>query len=919
MTGLRAGNERRMLPRNTRPTPRMHPPSCPPEGAFGDPVGIETRGSACDGLPPEGLDPTRHAVWLSGASEASVCAMASSTRPGTSFLAALRDGALVADGAMGTQIYERGVLFSVNYEQLNVSRPELVLGIHESYVRAGAQVLETNTFGANSIRLARHGLSGRVVELNAAAVKLAREAAGAKAYVVGAVGPTGLVMHGFTGEERARIKAAFQEQIAALAANGVDAILLETMHHPDEVAIAVEAAHAELGGKLPLLAQLSLNERLEMGDGTPVAVIGARLKELGVNGLGVNCAEGPQLVFAAAERLISLELPLIVMPNAGLPHKVDDRLIYVSTPEYFGVFAKRFFKLGVNMVGGCCGTTAEHIKKIAASARMAGARGPSEDPAAGESDRIPDIELLPPAPAGITCTAQADKSLLAGKIGRRFIVSVEVNPPVGLDVTKAIDAARMLTAGGIDVINIADGARAQTRMSNVALAVMMQQQLGIETIVHVCGRDRNLLGQVAHLLGAHALGLRNLVIITGDPPKMGDSPDATAVYDLDSVGILRLVARMNRGIDAGGKPLGAPTSFLMATGAEPAAINYPRELARLRQKKAAGAELVMTQPVYDPVVLERFLQDVEPLGLPVLVGVLPLASHRNAEFLHNEVPGMQIPEAIRERMRKAGSGAPARKEGVAIAREMLAAVRGRVAGAYIMPPLERYELALEVVDGFLDPPEPARAPAAACPPSPASGLAGSAAPPPNGATAADAARALRASPRALRIAGVGGALGPRSRGAVRLPARRPRPCAGRRRGPRARHALPRRRAGQRARPRGARLAGARPHRSPGRAARPAAPRGVCRRLAPRPRPPAAQAASSWRQARAAPRQGRARLRQGAPAHPRRAQIAGPQARSRRVRSAAPRSAPRCHPQPAPQPTPDRGRRHPPRVDAPCPR
>jgi homocysteine S-methyltransferase len=301
----------------------------------------------------------------------------------------------------------------------------------------------------------------------------------------------------------------------------------------------------------------------------------------------------------------------------------------------------------------------------------------------------------------------AEKSRFGAAIGKRFVVSVEVNPPQGLDQARAVAAAKMLTDAGVDVINIADGARAQARISNLALAVRLQHELGIETLLHVCGRDRNLLGQVAHLMGAHALGVKNLVVITGDPPKMGDFPDATAVYDLDSIGLLRLVSRLNRGIDPGGKPLGGATAFFAATGAEPAALNYERELARLQQKIHAGAELVMTQPVYDPAVLERFLTDVEPLGVPVLVGLLPLASHRNAEFLHNEVPGMSIPEHVRERMRKAGSGPEARKEGVAIAREMLSAVRSRVAGAYVMPPLERYELALEVVDGFLERDAPA--------------------------------------------------------------------------------------------------------------------------------------------------------------------------------------------------------------------
>jgi homocysteine S-methyltransferase len=385
---------------------------------------------------------------------------------------------------------------------------------------------------------------------------------------------------------------------------------------------------------------------------------------------------------------------------------VDDRFIYISTPEYFGVYARRLCKLGVRLIGGCCGTTPDHVKRIAAAARMEGSASASAaaaDAPAWIGSAADDPEDLRPAiaPSGIRIVPQREKSRFASAIGQRFVVSVEVNPPIGLDPAPAIAAARALVAGGVDVINIADGARAQSRMSNLALAVRLQQELGVETLLHVCGRDRNLLGQVAHLLGAHALGMKNLVVITGDPPKMGDFPDATAVYDLDSVGILRLVSRLNRGIDPGGKPLGAATSFFAITGAEPAALNYERELARLELKKRAGAELVMTQPVYDPAVLDRFLVDTAPLGLPVLVGILPLASYKNAEFLHNEVPGMQIPDSVRARMKAAGSGEKARKEGVAIAREMLLAVRDRVAGAYIMPPLARYEMALEVIDGLL--------------------------------------------------------------------------------------------------------------------------------------------------------------------------------------------------------------------------
>jgi homocysteine S-methyltransferase len=436
------------------------------------------------------------------------------------------------------------------------------------------------------------------------------------------------------------------------------------------------------------------------------------MKEWGASVVGVNCCDGPMNVLEAAQSMLETGLPVWALPNAGLPRRVDDRLVYVSTAEYFGVYARRMYKLGVKLVGGCCGTTPDHVKRIAAAARMVGGvdkNAPPESDAVnfdGRSEALHVAWSSDPPPesfaAGVICQPFAERSGLAGKIARgRFVVSVEVNPPVGLDLTKSLAAAKMLAAAGVDVVNIADGARAQARMGNLAMAVRVQEQ-GIETILHVCGRDRNLLATLAHLLAAHELGVKNLVVITGDPPKMGDFPDASAVYDLDSIGILKLAARLNYGIDPGGKPLGAGTRFVLATGAEPAALNYERELTRLRQKKEAGAELVMTQPVYDPVVLDKFLTDIAPLGLPVLVGLLPLASYRNAEFLHNEVPGMQVPAAVRDRMRKAGTGLEARKEGVKIAREMLAAVRGRVAGAYVMPPFERFELALEVVDGFTE-------------------------------------------------------------------------------------------------------------------------------------------------------------------------------------------------------------------------
>ncbi len=609
---------------------------------------------------------------------------------------------------MGTQLYERGVLFNINYEELVITRPELVSRIHEDYVRAGAQLIETNSFGGNRVRLARHGIDDRVALLNRRAAELARTVAGDRALVAGAIGPSGSVLAGYSDDEREKIRSAFEEQAAALAEGGADALMIETMRQPEEIELAIEGVRKAVGSRLPIIAQVSVDESLTLADGTGVAAMGQRLKDLGCDVIGVNCSDGPQVVLAAIEQLLPLSVPLSAVPNAGLPRRVDDRFIYVSTPEYFGVFARRLCKLGVKLIGGCCGTTPEHIKRIAAAARMEGSAVASSSVEIidgplwiGALDDDPSLNER--TPGSFPPVATAEKSAFAAKIGKKFVVSVEVNPPVGLDASSALRAAKMLTAGGVDVINIADGARAQARMSNLALALKMLE-IGIEPLLHVCGRDRNLLGQVAHLLGAHALGIKNLVIITGDPPKMGDFPDATAVYDLDSIGILRLVSRLNKGIDPGGKPLGAPTAFHCATGAEPAALNYKREIERLYLKKRAGAELVMTQPVYDPKVLERFLADVAPLGLPVLVGILPLASHKNAEFLHNEVPGMQIPEDVRARMKAAGSGPDARREGVAIAREMLAAVKSRVAGAYVMPPLGRYEMALEVLDGFIDRP-----------------------------------------------------------------------------------------------------------------------------------------------------------------------------------------------------------------------
>jgi homocysteine S-methyltransferase len=620
--------------------------------------------------------------------------MSTSARPPRPFRDAVRESLLVFDGAMGSLLYERGVFVTQNFEQLNVSRPDVVRRIHQDYLDAGAHVITTNTFGANQFCLERHGLVGEVHAYNLAGARLAREVAGTHAYVGGSIGPTGLVPDVSPEWNEAAAAATFAEQAGALAEGGADLIVLETFRHLDELAIAVAAARRS-APDLPVLAMVTFDAGGTVADGTGPEKVAQRLLHMKVDAIGINHGDGPQLALAMAERMHEVDLPLCVQPNAGLPRTVDGRQLYMATPEYFDVFARRIFQAGARMVGGCCGTTPEHIRWMAKSARMLG--GGTERPA------VAQVRALSEFPVGVEPTLLAERSPFAAKLAAgKFVVSVEVNPAPGLDPKPALEASKMLLANGVDIVNVADGPRAMARMGNLAFCSLLLRDYGIEPIMHVCGRDRNLLAQMAHLLGAHAIGIRNLVIITGDPPKVGDYPEATAVYDLDAIGLLQMASGMNAGLDPAGKRLGGggKTAFACATGFEPGAADFDKEVKRLEQKRAAGADFVMTQPVFQVELVEKMLARTAHLNMPVLIGVLPLVSYKNAEFLHNEVPGMQIPEPIRERMRRATPGAEARKEGVRIAREMLFAVRERVQGAYLMPPLGKYELALEVLEGL---------------------------------------------------------------------------------------------------------------------------------------------------------------------------------------------------------------------------
>jgi methionine synthase I (cobalamin-dependent)/5,10-methylenetetrahydrofolate reductase len=624
------------------------------------------------------------------------------------FLEALSQGPLLFDGAMGSLLYDRGVFHTRSYDELNLSQPKLIRSIHREYLDAGAQILETNTFGANRIALTKHGHSDTVAEINRAAVALARHVADDRAYVAGAVGPTGIKFALAPARERQRATAAVAEQIELLAGAGVDLVVLETFTGILELEAAIEAAR-QVAPNLPIVAQMVFDPHGHTEGELGALEVARRLIDAGAHVVGANCGVGPAELYDVGTQMLPAGAPVAVQPNAGFPSLVDNRTIYVANPEHFGVFARRMLKGGIRLVGGCCGTTPDHTRTMLGAVRMCG----------GAEIVQPTTVTVPgtraatePVPDRYAVVGLAERSRLGARLAAgQFAVSVELSAPPGTNDGKLLQSIRELLAAGVDIVNIADGPRASARTGNLAVCAKTQALTGVEPILHVCARDRNYLGLVAHLLGAHALGIRNLVMITGDPPKMGDYPFATPVYDVDSIGLLRMAAALNQGYDPAGKELEGFTSFVLATGAEPAATDYERELRRLEEKRAAGAELVMTQPVYDPRVLERFLDDVAPLGLPVMVGILPLASHRNAEFLHNEVPGMQIPEEYRKRMARVGSGPEARAEGVRIAQEALAATAHRVAGVYVMPPFNRVDAALAVLDVVRDRWQPAPMPA----------------------------------------------------------------------------------------------------------------------------------------------------------------------------------------------------------------
>ena len=596
-------------------------------------------------------------------------------------------GGLLFDGAMGTLLYQRGIFLNRCFEYVNIEQPDIIRTIHRQYRDAGAQVHTTNTFGANRFRMSSHGLAHEVRNVNTRAVELARESLGKFDYVAGSVGPSGLGLKGLFGSESKRIRYAFEEQIDALLTAGVDLLVFETFDVLQELELATRLARQVSDSPIVSLIMFGEDGKTRGGGLTPQQV-SPRLIEAGADIIGANCGGGPELLYRVSTAMVGHGKPVMSQPNAGQPENIEGRSIYVANPEYFGVFARRLLKAGIRVVGGCCGTTPEHIRQMSNAVRML--KGDSQPPAAIDLiELIEDRTSVPPAER-----SELGKRLYNGE----FVTSVELNPPRGFDLSKRIKAVEELKAAGVDTINIADGPRAKVLMSNISMAREVIDKTQISPIVHVCCRDRNLLGLQSHILGMHVLGIRNLVVITGDPPKMGPFPHATGVYDLNSIGLLKLIKGFNHGIDPAGNELGEKTSFLCGTGVEPAATDLELELSRLNKKIEAGADFIMTQPVYDPAVLERFMRGLEQLPkIPILLGLCPLASARNAHFLDQNVPGMSVPQPILKRMEEADAKGCGSDEGIKIAREMLSSVRESFNGAYIMPPFSRHRMAIEVL------------------------------------------------------------------------------------------------------------------------------------------------------------------------------------------------------------------------------
>jgi len=606
------------------------------------------------------------------------------------FVERLEKGPILSDGAIGTQLYERGVPYGKSFDELNIVDPSLVSGVHIDYLRAGAEIITTNTFGANRIRLKEFGLEKKVRDINLRGVKIAREAreiVGVPAFIAGSVGPIGRPATEYNSLTDRVIGDTFREQIEALLEGGADVIMFETFSELEELLIAIEVAKEVC--ELPIIAQMSFGEdELTHGGDTPEDFV-RTLKDSDVDVIGVNCSVGPQGTLDVVMRLIAAGAHRVsAQPNAGLPSRRGQHFVYISTPEYFAEYAKKFVSAGAVIVGGCCGTTPAHISAMAAAIKD-GNRATTVT--VNIEQKSPHITAIPSGEPEPTKLAQAIKR-------GEFIVSVEVDPPKGLSARKTLEGAKMLAEKGVKWINIGDSPMARVRMSCIALAKLIQETTPIEAIIHFTTRDRNVMAIQSDLIGAHAMGIRNVIALTGDPPSLGDYPDATGVWDIDSVGLIKALSRMNEGFDLAGKQIGAKAGFCIAAAVDPTAKDIEFQIDRMWQKIEAGAHLIMSQPLYDVEDLQKFLDRVGNIPVPFVLGVLPLQSYKHAEFMHNEVPGIYVPEHILDAMRRAGSNGL--QEGVRLAQELVHQAQHLVQGIYLMPSFGRYDVCAQVFEAL---------------------------------------------------------------------------------------------------------------------------------------------------------------------------------------------------------------------------
>jgi homocysteine S-methyltransferase len=597
------------------------------------------------------------------------------------FLERISAGLIVGDGAMGTLLYNRGIPLGHSFEALNLSRPEQVLAVHRDYVAAGAQLLESNTFAANRLTLAPLGLDGQVAAINAAGVRLARQAAGTDRLVAGAVGPLPTAKGQSAELSLAEQRILLSEQMSALAEAGADLFILETFAVIEELELALQVAE-DLG--LPAVAQMAFFEEGRTLHGLTAEDVARRLSAAGAAVVGANCGSGPRELLTVLQRMATVtDRPLSGFANSGFPQYVNGRYIYLATPDYFAAMGREMVAAGACLVGGCCGTTPEHIQALANSLK-------DLKPIARS---VPSVRVT--EPPAVAEPAAAQRTFL-DDWGRRPVVTVELGPPKGLDCRKVLRGAEALAKAGVDAISLTENPLARIRMGNIALASQIQQQFGIEVIIHITGRDRNLIGLHSDLMGAHLLGIRNVLAITGDPVAVGGEAGASSVFDLNSVGLLQLLSALNKGTTLLGAELGGTTRMLAGAAFNPNVADMSGQVRRMEKKVAAGARFVETQPVYSAEVMLEMLERLAPLQVPVLVGLMPLVSERNAEFLHNEVPGISLPDEVRRRM-VGTSGADGVQAGMAIARELVDAGRHASGGFTLMPPFGKVELALELL------------------------------------------------------------------------------------------------------------------------------------------------------------------------------------------------------------------------------